>query len=218
MELDDLKSAWADLARQLERRSALDFLQLKHAHFARLRASLRPLYLTQFVSILSGLCALGAAGLLWSSLPLPLHLVAVAAALQAYGVLCFVCAGIVLGRLRGVDTMAPVLAMQLQLARVRTAYVRTGLLVGLPWWLLWVVALMAAAALGGVDLYAHAPEFVWISLGVGMLGLAATFAVWHVSRDPRRARFGQALDAMLVGGSLRRAQAWLDEVAAFERT
>ena len=217
MELDELKSAWAELARQLDRRSALDVLQLKHAHFARLRASLRPLYLTEIVTVLSGLAALGAAALLWGRMPLPLHLIAVAAALHAYGVLCFICAGVVLSRLHRVDAMAPVVSMQRQLAHVRTAYVRTGLIVGLPWWLLWVAMFMAAAALGGVDLYARAPEFVWISLGVGVLGLAATFAVYRWSRDPRRARFGQALDAVLVGGSLRRAQAWLDEIAAFER-
>jgi hypothetical protein len=217
MELDELKSAWADLARQLERRSALDLLQLKHAHFTRLRASLRPLYLTEVVSMLSGLGAIGMAALLWGQMPLPVHLIVVAAALHVYGVLCFVCAGIVFGRLQRVDAMAPVLSMQLQLARVRTAYVRTGLIVGLPWWFLWVAMFMAGSALGGVDLYERAPEFVWISLGVGVLGLAATFALYRWSRDPRRARFGQALDRVLIGGSLRRAQAWLDEVAAFER-
>lgn len=217
MELDELKTAWAELAHQLERRSALDFVQLKHAHFARLRASLRPLYLTEIVSVCSGLVAIGAAALLWGRMPLPPHLVAVAAALHAYGVLCFVCAGVVFGRLRRVDAMAPVLAMQRQLARVRTAYVRTGLIVGLPWWLLWVAMFMAAAALGGVDLYANAPGFVWGSLGVGVLGLGATFGVYRWSRDPRRARFGQAIDAALEGGSLRRAQAWLDEIAAFEK-
>ena len=88
------------------------------------------------------------------------------------------------------------------------------MVLGIPWWLLWVPLVMVLAGLAGVDAFARAPGFVFASLAVGVLGMLGTWWIHRWSRRPGRA---DALEDALSGASLRRARAQLEELGRFER-
>lgn len=217
MELDDLKQAWQTLDRRLQLDSSLKLRDLRERKLDKTRGSLRPLFWGQVAQILLfGIPVIALAALLWMRQPTHASVIVAGIVLHAYGVLTIIAAGVVLGQLGKIDYAAPVLEIQSQLARVRVLYIRSGMITGLPWWFLWVVILMVLAGLGDVDLLAKAPWLVWSGLGIGVIGLCATWWFHHWSRRPERADFGRKLDDTLTGGSLRKAKAQLEELARFE--
>lgn len=218
VELDDLKQAWQVLDRRLQLENSLKLHDFREHKLDKTRGSLRPLFWGQIVQILLlGIPAIALAALLWMSRPEHVSAIVAGVVLHAYGVVTISAAGIILGQLAKVDYATPVLEIQKQLARVRVLYIRSGMVAGLPWWFLWVVILMVLAGLGDVDLLAKAPWLVWSGLSIGAIGLFATWWFHRWSRRPERGGFGRKLDDSLAGGSLRRAQAQLDELARFER-
>jgi hypothetical protein len=217
MELDELKSAWQALDRQLQRQNAMKLDALRERRLGRTRGSLRPLWFGQVAQMLFGLLFVLLAALLWSSDPQGAAVIAAGVAVHAYGVATIVAAGVVLGQLGRIDYAAPVLDIQKQLARARTLYVRSGMVAGLPWWGLWVLVLMVLAGLGDIDLLARAPAMVWTGLGIGLAGLAGTWWFHCWVRQPGREAWALRSESAMTGGSLRRAQAHLDEIARFER-
>lgn len=217
MELDDMKLAWQTLDRRLELRNALDLDLLRERKQDKMKSGLRPLVLGQILQMLFGLVFIALAVLLWSEKPQAASVIAAGVIVHAYGIVCILMAGVTLGRISRIDYAAPVLAIQRQLAKVRQAYVISGLIAGLPWWFLWLPILMVLLALAGVNLFAHAPSLVWMGSGVGVVGLLASWWLYRWLRDPRRPRLAQAVQDSLTGSSLRRAQAQLEELARFEQ-
>lgn len=218
MELDDLKQAWQTLDRRLQLDNSLKLHDLRERKLDKARGSLRPLFWGQVAQIaLFGLPFITLAALLWMNQPQYASVIVAGVVLHAYGVLTIIAAGVVLGQLGKIDYSAPVLDIQKQLARVRVLYIRSGMIAGLPWWFLWVVILMVLAGLGDVDLLAKAPWLVWSGLGIGAAGLLATWWFHRWSRRPERADFGRKMDDSLTGGSLRKAQAQLEELTRFEQ-
>ena len=136
---------------------------------------------------------------------------------MGFGVACIVLAGMTLGAIGKIDYAAPVLQIQTQLARVRRLYIIGGMVIGLPWWVLWVPVLVVLAALGHIDVVAHAPGVVWGGLAIGALGLLGTWWFHRWSRNPSRPRRASALDDAVTGRSLRRARAQLEELQRFEQ-
>src|SRR3546814_5478791 len=115
--------------------------------------------------------------------------------MHVYGIAVIIFGGVMLGRISRIDFSTPVLNLQKQLASVRRQYVIGGMCVGLPWWLLWVpCAMLVFMALFGADFYRNAPAVVWINLGVGVLGLLATWAFHRWSRHPNRPQLAKRLD------------------------
>ena len=217
MELDELKSAWQALDRRLEQHNAIHLQVFKDGKTDKVRSSLRPLVWGQVAQILFALPFIALAALLWMSRPEGVALIVAGIVLHAYGVVTIIAAGVVLAQIGKIDYAAPVLQIQTQLARLRTLYIRSGMLAGLPWWFLWIVVLMVLAGLGDVDLLAKAPSLVWPALGVGVVGLLATWWFHRWARRPERADFGRKMDDSLTGGSLRKALARLEELKRFER-
>lgn len=217
MELDDLKSAWKALDRRLERDATIHLQLLRERRLDKARGSLRPLYIGQILQMLWGLGFILLGALLWSTKPDVAAVIAAGVVVHAYGVVCIIAAGIVLGGIGRIEYAAPVLEIQKRLAHVRRAYIVSGMVAGLPWWFLWVPLLIVLLGLAGVDLYAHTPATVWIGLGVGALGLLATAWFHRWSRNPARPRLARAVENAVTGASLRRAQAQLDELQRFER-
>jgi hypothetical protein len=113
-----------------------------------------------------------------------------------------------------VDYAAPVLAIQRQLLTLRRSYVIGGMLIGLPWWFLTAPLLVVLSE--GVILE-RAPSVIWLQLAIGAVGLLATWWFHRWANRPERAAFGRKLDDGAAGGSIRRAQAALDQLAEFER-
>ncbi len=136
---------------------------------------------------------------------------------QLYGVVTIALAGGTLARISTIDYAAPVLEIQKQLAALRKFYINNGMITGLPWWVLWVPALMVLAGLGGGDLYARAPSVIWIGLGIGITGLLATWWFHRWAHHPSRSQLGKRLDDSAVGGSIRKTQSLIDEIARFEQ-
>jgi hypothetical protein len=217
MELDDFKSAWQALDRRLELDNRLKLHDLRERTLHKARSSLRPLAWGQVAQILFGAVFVLLAAALWMSQPAHASTIVAGVLVHAYGVLTIVCAGVVLGQVGKIDDSMPVLAIQKQLLRARTLYIRSGMVAGLPWWFLWIAILQVLAGLGDVDLLAKAPSLVWIGYGIGIAGLLATWWFHRWARRPQRAGFGRKMDDSLTGGSLRRALAQLDELKRFER-
>lgn len=217
METDELKQAWHMLGRQLERHDAINLQLFRDRKLERARSSLRPLFWGQIVQILFGLPFLLLAMLFWSTAPHPTHVTVAGIIVHVYGIATIMLAGMTLAAIQRIDYSAPVVAIQKQLASLRRLYLINGMIAGLPWWFMWVLVLMTLSALSGKDLLTAAPSLVWSGLGIGVLGLLATWGFHRWSRSPLRAELGRKLDAAAAGGSIRKMQRVLDEVAQFEK-
>lgn len=216
MELDDLKTAWHSLDRRLQRQHDLNQQLFRQNKLDRMQSGLRPLFWGQIAQILFGLLFIALAALLWMSHPVDAAVIAAGVVVHAYGVFTVMAGAVVLAQMRKIDPSSPVLEIQKQLARVRTLYVRSGMVAGLPWWFLWIVVLMVLAGLGDVNLLMKSPALVWSGLGVGALGLLGTWWFHRWSRHPSRPRLAQTLEDSVTGASLRKAKAQLDELMRFE--
>jgi serine/threonine-protein kinase len=126
-------------------------------------------------------------------------------------------AGITLGQISRIDYAAPVVAIQKQFAKLRRTYVISGIVVGLPWWIMWMPFATVVFGLLGVDQRSYTLNFYGPGTLVGIAGLLATWGLHRWSRRPARATFGKALDDSLTGSSLRKAMARIDEIARFEQ-
>ncbi|MGH8063065.1 MAG: serine/threonine protein kinase, partial [Pseudoxanthomonas sp.] len=170
MELDELKAAWHSLDRRLEQQNAINLLLLKDDRSKRMRSSLRPLFWGQLLQMPFGLLFVALAASLWiragsAPLDLPWHVLLAGVFVHAYGVAAIALAGCTMGLIRTIDYSLPVLDIQKQLLRLRRFYIINGMIVGLPWWFMWVPVLMMLVGLAGGDLYAKAPSVVWIGMG-----------------------------------------------------
>lgn len=216
MELDELKTAWQTLDRRLQQHNAINLQLFKDRKLDKARSSLRPLFWGQILQILFGLLFVALGVSFWPDhRDLP-HALAAGIIVHAYGVVSIVLAGITLGLTR-IDHAAPVVSIQKQLGKLRRFYIINGAIVGLAWWVFWVPLLMVIVGLLGVDVYARAPSVVWIGVAIGIAGLLATWWFHRWSHQPKRAEFGKRLDDSAAGGSIRKTQQILDEIARFEQ-
>lgn len=218
MELDDFKQAWQTLDRRLEQQNALSLRLYADGKLDKARAGLRPLFWWQVAQIVFGVLLMLIAGSFWADhRDMPAMLIS-GLLVHAYGLAITITAGITLGKISQINYAAPVLGIQKQLAELRRFHIRNGMVAGLSWWVLWL-PLMAMFFMGafGADLYANAPSVIWISAGVAIAGLATTAWFHRWSRHPNRPHLAQAMEDSMTGGSLRKAQRLLDELAQFER-
>jgi serine/threonine-protein kinase len=145
-----------------------------------------------------------------------MHLFCTGLILHVYGVVTIISAGYTLGKISRIDYAAPVLSIQKQLASVRRAYVGSGMVVGHAWWLLWIPYAVVVFAYLGVDIVTVAPGFIGVSVGIGIVGLLAMWVFHRWASSSRGGKLGQHYLESLSGGSVRRAQRVLDEIARFE--
>jgi len=218
MELDDFKQAWQTLDRRLERQNALNLRLYTDGKLQKARAGLRPLVWGQITQVVFGGLLMLMAGSFWTGhLQVP-HLLVSGLIVHAYGLAITILGGITLGMISRIDYAAPVLGIQKQLAQLRRFYIRNGLFAGLSWWLLWAPFLIVLAGLdGNADGQTWLLSFLTINTGVGVAGLLATWWFHRWSRHPSRPRLAKAMEDSLTGGSLRKAQRLLDELAQFEQ-
>jgi hypothetical protein len=215
MELEELKMTWETLNQHMKRESALSLALYTDRKLANTRARLRPLFIGQILQLFFGIAFLLLAATLWSTKPAAIPVIVAGVVVNAYGVGCIIAAGMVMGAISNIDYAGSVLEIQERLARVRRAYIVGGLVAGLTWWFLWIPVLMVLLGLVHVNLYAHAPSVVWIGLAIGVVGLAGTFRLYTYSCKPSNERLRRFVDQAVVGRSLQRAQAQLDEVRHF---
>lgn len=218
MELDDLKLAWQELDRKLDRQYAMDLVRFREERGQRMKSGLRPLVWGQALQMLFGLVCIVWGALFWMHYMDRTHLLVFGLIVHVYGIALIVCGAAMQALLAKTDYTAPVMTIQKRLASLRKTYIRTGLAVGLAWWLLWMPFVsMLLMTFFGADIYLHAPSVYTIGSAVGVVGLLATWGIYRWSRQPSRPRLAKMMEDSVTGVSLRRAQALLDEIAQFER-
>lgn len=215
MELDDFKSAWRTLDARLARHDRVQLELLRERKLDAARRGLRWLVTGQSLQVLLGvgLILLGVA--CWTGNPQVPGLFAAGIALHAFGVLNAALGGLVVGLAGTIDYSAPVAAIQRRMARLQQLQTLNAWACGAPWWIMWLLVVVAFAGLGGGTGPAPTPTWIQASLAICATGLLATwgFAWWHVRRDdgdPGRLR------ADGVDG-IRRGRRLLDELERFER-
>ncbi|MEO8702346.1 MAG: hypothetical protein ABI867_20040 [Kofleriaceae bacterium] len=204
-DLETLKRAWADLDGRVER--------LEHGNRRRRRVVFAGM--GDVLQLVIAIATIAAVAQFWVAHRTTPHLLIAGLALHVYGIAVACATTIQLLLLVRLYYTRPVLEVQRRLARMQRFRARTSLMLGLPWWLLWVPAAMVLAqAFAGVDLYAGSPAWVWSSLGIGVVGLAV--CLWLARRLVPRSPFARFL-AGHSGRNVARAARELDALDEFGR-
>jgi serine/threonine-protein kinase len=218
MQFEDMKSAWQIFDRRLEEQHAMSLQLFRDARSEKARRGLRPLFWGQVAQILCGLLLVLLGASVWSGHRELDGLFFSGIILHVYGVLAIAFAGIALGMIGRLDYSAPVLAIQHRLARLRSFHIRSGLLLGLSWWLLWIPFVACLLAwLAGANLYAGTGSAVGSGIAVGIGGLLATGCLYRWARRSPHRPWVQAMNKSMGGASLLRAQTVFEEIRRFER-
>jgi hypothetical protein len=215
-ELDDLKSAWQALNRSLERQNTLAFQEFKERRLTRIRSAFRPLLTGQVLQIIAGVILALIGGSFWVDHLGVAHLMIYGISLHLYGIMFIVFAARDLYLIKRADYSASVLVLQKQLAALRNWHVQAGIWFGIAGCFIWIPAMLMIFYGLGADVWVLNSSVVgWLLLS-GALCFVVMAALIVVSRRPGREKFANGLAASSVGRSVRRAQAELDEIAAFE--
>jgi len=115
-----------------------------------------------------------------------------------------------------IDVAGPVLATQTAFARLRRFHIQSSLALGLAWWLLWIPCLIILARVAlDVDLYARAPLWFWLSMLVGVAGVAGSLALARYLVRRAAASPAPAWADQLAGRSLARVGRELAELHVY---
>lgn len=218
MELDELKAAWQTLDRRLQQHNDINLALFKETKLDKARGHLRGLFWGQMLQVLLGigLIVLGVA--CWTrNTDIP-GLLATGIIVHAFGVVTVVAACITLGLMGSINYSAPVLKIRKQMAALMRFYTLNANVCGAPWWIMWVLVVVAFSGLGDVNPQATTPAWIWISLAIGAVGLVGTWLfMWK--RQASVARQAANEDVCLADGAdgIRRSQRILDEITRFEQ-
>jgi hypothetical protein len=216
MELDEMKFAWQALDRRLEQQHALSLRLFRDGRMDKLQRGLRPLVWGQAIQMLIGVLGLLVLAPIWIAHWRDPAVLIAGVVMHAYCVGLIVVGAAVQAQVARIDYGAPVLAIQRRLLELRRTYAVWGAIaVGWPWWFL-TAPLLVVLTRGAIMV--DAPSAIWIQLAIGAVGLFVTWWFFYRwSRRPERAALARKLDDSTSGGSLRRAQLALDEIARFEQ-
>lgn len=215
MELDEMKLAWQGLDRRLEQQHALNLQLFRDGRMDKLQRGLRPLVWGQAIQMVIGVLGLLVLAPIWIAHWRDPAVLIAGVVMHAYCVGLIIVGAVVQSQVARIDYGAPVLAIQRQLLQLRRTYAFWGAVaVGLPWWFLTAPMLVV---LSRGSIMVNAPSVIWIQLAIGAGGLFATWWFQRWSHRPQRAALARKLDDSTAGGSIRRAQLALDEIARFEQ-
>lgn len=216
-ELDDLKSAWHTLNRNLERQHALALHQFRENKGARFRSGFRPLVFGQIIQIICGGFLALVGGSFWTGHLGVAHLMIYGLTVHLYGIMMIIFAARDLFLIKQFDYSAPVLILQKQIADLRAWHQRAGLWFGITGCFIWIPLLLMFFHDLGADVWRRNPSVVgWFFLSALIsIGVLAAIVAW--SRRPGQEKFARSLEASSAGRSVKRAQSLLDEIAQFER-
>lgn len=217
LDMDELRQAWRALDRRLADDQALRLADLRDRRLGATRRTLRPLAWGQVATMLFGFALLVLGVSAWRHDNGNPAVFVSGILMHAFGVLTLIAGGSVLGMIARIDYSAPVLQIQQQLLKLRRAFITWGMVVGLPWWLAWIPAIIALAKPPLAPLDPGKANFLMVSIGIGIAGLLATWLFRRWLQRPGREALAQRLDDAAAGRSLARAQAELAELARFER-
>ncbi len=217
LELEDLKSTWQTLNRNLERQYTLDLHQFRERKLARFRSGFRPLVIGQIIQIVAGALLALFGGSFWVDHIATPHLVIYGVLLHLYGIMFIVFGARDLVLIKRIDYSAPVLAIQKQIAELRAWHQRAGTWFAIAGCFIWVPLMLILFYKLGADVWMRSPSVVYwfVASGFVCVGIFYGLVVW--SRRPGQERLADYLKTSSAGRSVNRAQAMLDEIAQFER-
>lgn len=214
MELDELRNAWQAMGRQLERHDALQLRIHRSERLEAARRGLRPLVFGQALQIAFGIALLLLGLACWTRNTDVPALLATGLVLHGFGLVNIVFAALTIGLSTTIDHDAPVLEIQRRLARLLRVHGVNAAVCGLPWWIMWVLVVVAVAGLRGIPAGAVTPGWITLGLAIGVGGLVATGLYAWLRRpssiDPTKPRCDG-------GDGIRRSQRILADLAEFER-
>lgn len=206
MELDDLKTAWAQQAQRLDQVEALALDAWREPGGHKVRQRLRGFSTLQLLWLAVWIVLTALAATFWIEHRQVPHLLLTGLVFHLYGIAAIwvsITRALLAARLQ--RTQVPVMQQLTRLAQLRRFTAITELTLGLPWLCLWLLATQWLCVQWlGLDLYAMAPHWFITTLGVGFVLAVAggALARWALRRSPTTPRW---LDA-LAGRSLSRAQ------------
>jgi hypothetical protein len=214
--IDDLKTAWQALDRKLERQHTLALHQFKETKLSKLRGGFRPLVVGQIIQAILGLMLALFAGSFWFDHIGTPHLMVYGLSLHAFGVMMMVFAIRDLALIHAIDYDAPVLAIQKQLAALRSWRLRAGIWFTVAGCLIWVPLIFVLFYLIGADVWVHQRAVVYWNVASGFLCLGIAYGIVWWSRRPGQERLANYLRESSIGKCVTRAQEMLAEVERFE--
>ncbi len=183
----------------------------------RVESALQPLFRSQIIQVLIGVALILLGAQCWArsgsppfwstydSVPLRMTCGII---LHGYGVIVLGYAANVCTKIRRIDYSKPVSEVRAALDTVRNAYLKNGLVIGFPWWLMWLPVCVALGFDQVMD-----PGALYVSLLVGVIGWVGSIYIYcrllrksNSSAESWRHRFG--------GQSIARASKALDEIMA----
>ncbi len=216
-ELDDLKSTWQTLSRNLERQHALALHQFREKKLHRFQAGFRPLVIGQIIQIICGGLLAIVAGSFWVNHLGVTHLMIYGLSVHLYAIMMIVFAARDLYLIKCFDYAAPVLVLQKQIAGLREWHLRAGVWFGVAGCFIWIPLLLMIFQGLGADVWRRNPEVVgWLFVS-GLICLGVFYGIVAWSRRPGREKFARSLEDSSAGRSVKRAQSVLAELAQFER-
>ncbi|MGI8435981.1 MAG: hypothetical protein ACR2NX_03635 [Chthoniobacterales bacterium] len=214
-ELDDLKSTWQTLNRNLERQNALAFHEFKDRKQTRLRSAFRPLVTGQVIQIIAGALLALIGGSFWVDHLGVASLMISGIFLHLYGIMFIILAARDLYLIQKLDYAAPVLVLQKQIAALRTWHLRAAAWNGFAGSVVWLpVMIIILHSLGAKRWIDNPSTLLWLVLS-GIVCLALNWGLLRLARSPGKC--GLSLRRSFIGRTVVRAQATLDEIALFEQ-
>ncbi|MGH8192875.1 MAG: hypothetical protein ACREQ8_00545 [Woeseiaceae bacterium] len=217
MELDDLKTAWQEMERRLEKSENLNLQFFNERRLDKVKSALRWFGWAQAIELAVWFALVVIVAPFWIEHRETAHFLVSGLVLHAYGVAA-ICLGTVqllmIGRIR---FSRPVLVIQKHVAELRRMRSRSTLLLGLPWCFLWVPLLIVGAKwLWDIDVYSPGWTPASLAFGLAVMLLAIGYARRQLHR-PAGPEWSQRILDHLAGCSLNRAQQQIDAVARFAR-
>jgi serine/threonine-protein kinase len=172
----------------------------------RVRSSLRPLRRGHVIQIFIGIALIATGAQCWARNTHIPHRLISGILLHVYGVVMIGAAAHVLTRVGRMDLGKPVAKVREQLNTVRRAYLISGPVVGFPWWIMWLPAMVAI----GIDAVMY-PYCFWVSMAIGIPGLVISLWLYLrvLNSNKDSAKIWQK---QFVGESLSRAYMTLGEI------
>jgi len=217
IELDDLKSAWQSLSRNLERQNALTLHQFRQSKLTDVRTGFPPLVIGQIIQIIGGVFLALCGGSFWFDHLGVTHLMVYGISVHLYGLMLIVFAARDLFLIKSFDYAAPVLELQKKIAGLRDWHQRAGLWFAIAGCLIWVPLILMIFHGLGADVWRRNPAVVGWFVVSGLICLGVVYAIVAFSRRPGKETFARSLADSSSGRSVRRAQSVLEEIAQFER-
>ena len=173
----------------------------------RVARALQPLFRWQLVQILFGVALIPLGALCWTqNIQIPHRLIS-GIVVHVYGVLLIAQGALVCTRIRRIDYSKPLEVIRTKLDSLQSGYLRSGVLIGFIWWIMWIPVFVAL----GFDAVVLNRNSLIPSLVVGVVGFVV--CVWFYWQALRPSNASAALwRRKFSGESIAAAHLALDEI------